>query len=37
LKQLYQALLLGDKGVNLGSFAVEEAGYRCLFFLRGKW
>jgi hypothetical protein len=26
LKQLDQALLLGDQGVDLGSFVVEEGG-----------
>ena len=36
LEQLNQALLLGDQGVNLGGFVVEEGGYRCLFFLLGR-
>jgi len=30
LKQLNQALLLGDQGVDLGSFVVEEGGDLCL-------
>ena len=30
LKQLDQALLLGDQGVDLGSFVVEEGGDRGL-------
>jgi hypothetical protein len=32
LQQLDQALLLGDQGVDLGSFAVEEGGYKWLLF-----
>lgn len=34
LKQLDQALLLGDQGVNLRSFAVEESCNGSLFLLR---
>jgi hypothetical protein len=36
LKQLDQALLLGDQGVDLGSFVVEEGGDRVLLLERGK-
>ena len=32
LQQLDQALLLGDQGVDLGGFAVEEGGYKWLLF-----
>jgi hypothetical protein len=36
LKQLEQALLLGDQGVDLGSFVVEEGGDRVLLLERRK-
>jgi hypothetical protein len=36
LKQLDQPLLLGDQGVDLGSFVVEEGGDRGLLLERRK-